>query len=139
MIPNAWVATGFKAGDGKDLVTKQQGIASVKITGKVGVTKTLTQTIQLSGGAGDLFTFSYWSKDLAVPKGSGKCRAEVLLFNGSTQVFAKIVDCVTGNSSFKKRTLSFVNPTSPYTVVVIKFIYTKPYGTIWFDGISLIR
>jgi hypothetical protein len=139
LIASSWPAINFRAHDGKDTTTKKQGTASMKITGTGGLNKSIKQTIMLRGGAGDLFTFSYWAKGLAIPKGSGTCKAQVTLFNGLTQVFVKTWDCVTGTTVFKKTTYNFTNPTSPYDRAVIKFIYTKPYGTIWLDAVSLVR
>jgi hypothetical protein len=65
---------------------KKEGIASVLITGAAGKTKTLIQTITLSGNTGDKFPFSF-----------------------------------------------------TYDKVVVKFIYSKASGSIWFDLASLIE
>jgi hypothetical protein len=138
-IPLFWVGAGLTSGDGRDATTAHEGLASVKMNGALGKIKTLTQTLALSGGAGDVFTFSFWSKGRAI-LGRGACSAQVQLYWGSVMVYTKVVNCATGTyPAFRKTKVSFVNPTYPYTKVVIKLTYAKASGTIWFDAISLMR
>jgi hypothetical protein len=138
-IPVNWVkSTTFSSLDGKDTSTKKEGLASVKITGQSGKTKTLTQTLTISGVSGDTFTFTFWAKGASIPT-AGICKAQVLLYNGSTLKLTKTVACKTGTyATFQKKTLTF-NATSAYTKAVIKFTYSKASGTIWFDWISLTK
>lgn len=138
-IPVNWVKSAtFSATDGKDTSTKKEGLASVKITGQSGKTKTLTQTLNISGNSGDSFTFTFWARGSSIPT-AGICRGQVILYDGSTMKLSKAVNCKTGTyASFQKKTISF-NATTAYTKVVIKFTYSKARGTIWFDLISLIK
>jgi hypothetical protein len=136
-IPQYWTAAGFGATDGKDLVVKKEGAASVKIIGAAGATHTLTQTITLSGASGNPFTFSVWIKGSSIPA-AGICRAQVLLYNGATLNLTKTINCSSGTYGFQKKILSFTS-SAPYTKVVIKFTYSKISGTVWFDAVSLMR
>jgi hypothetical protein len=136
-IPANWVKNvTFSSTDGKDTKTKKEGLASVKVIGASGKTKTLKQTLNLSGVSGDKFTFTFWARGSAIPS-AGVCKGQVLLYDGSTLKLTKTVNCKTGTySAFQKKTLSF-NATSKYTKVVILFTYKKAGGTIWFDLVSL--
>lgn len=137
-IPKFWKASRFSATDGKNTTVKHEGVASVKISGAVGVVKTLSQTLNVSGPAGDRFIFSYWVKGSAIPK-AGVCQAKVSFYNSATFKGAKILKCPSGaNYPFKKMTLNISAPAA-YTGIVITFTYSKPSGTVWFDGISLMR
>lgn len=137
-LPNAWTALKFAAVDGKSTTFKKDGIASVAITGKPGIVKTLTQTIPISGVVGDNFTFSFWAKGASVPV-AGICQAQVLLFNGATLKLTKTIPCNTGTyAAFGLKTLTF-NATSTYTKIIVRFTYSKASGTIWFDTVSLMK
>ncbi len=138
-VPTSWVkSTNWATTDGKDTSFKKDGIASVKIGGQTGKTKTLTQTLSLSGVTGDSFTFSFWERGSSIPA-AGLCKAEVMLYQGTALKLTKTINCRTGTyNAFEKKTLTF-NATSSYTKVVIKFTYSKASGTIWFDLVSLIK
>ena len=99
----------------------------------------MTQTITLRGVAGDAFTFSYWVKGSKLPK-TGTCQAQVFLYNGIKLVGpAQTLKCpATTAFNWKKMALNFTAP-SAYTKAVIKITFKKASGTIWFDGISLMR
>jgi len=136
-VPTNWVKnTAWAVTDGKDTQVKKSGLASVKIGGQAGKTKTLTQTLALSGNTGDKFTFTFWSKGTAMPA-AGLCRGQVMLYNGATLKLTKTISC-SNSAGFVKKTLSF-NATSAYTQVVIKFTYSKASGSVWFDAISLLK
>jgi hypothetical protein len=138
-VPANWVkSVNFSSTDGKDTATKKEGIASVKIIGAAGKSKTLKQTLNLSGVSGDQFTFTFWARGAAIPT-AGVCKGQVMLYDGSILKLTKTVACKTGSyATFQKKTLSF-NATSNYTKVVIMFTYNKASGTIWFDLVSLVK
>ena len=136
-IPSNWVATNFAATDGKDTNVHRAGAASVKIIGAAGKTKRLTQTINLSGNSGDKIVFSFWVRGKSFPA-AGLCRGEVLFYNGATLTQTKAINCATATTAFQKKSLTFtVN--AAYTKIVIRFTYSKASGTVWFDGVSLMR
>jgi hypothetical protein len=138
-LPTFWVKSAtFAPTDGKDATFKKEGIASVKIAGAPAKTKTLTQTLALSGLTGDKFTFTFWAKGVSIPV-PGLCQGQVFLYNGAALTLTKTIPCKTGTyATFQKKTLSF-NATSAYTKVVIKFTYSKAGGTVWFDAVSLMK
>lgn len=138
-IPTSWVKnTAFAATDGKDKVTRKEGFASVKINGAAGKTKTLTQTLIVSGAAGKPFTFSYWAKGKSIPA-TGVCQAQVTFYNGKVLKGTKTLKCPTGKIyNWKQAKLNFTAP-APYTKIIIKFTYSKSSGTVWFDLVSLLR
>jgi len=137
MVPSDWKAVNFSPMDGKSIRIKQDGYASVKITGLAGVTKKLTQTLALSGSNKDQITFSYWVRGNSVPV-KGACRGQVIFYNDKTKVDVKTIQCPTGTFDFKQEMLTF-NPLEEYSKVVIRFTYAKDSGRVWFDGVSLVK
>jgi len=139
-IPKDWKAVKFGLLDGKDKLVKKVGKVSVKIVGAGTATKTLTQTLTLGGAAGDAFAFSYWVKGSKLPK-TGTCQIQVMLYNGAALAGpAQTVKCPTmATFNWKKMpTLNFTAPAA-YTKVVIKITVKKTSGTVWFDGVSLLK
>jgi len=137
-IPSGWMAVNFAASDGKFTAAKREGTASVLMAGRAGVTKTLKQTLVLSGVAGDMFSFSFWVRGAGIPA-AGTCRAQVLLYNGAVLKSTKTVNCPVGTYAvFQNKTLNFT-ATSAFTEVVIKLSYAKAGGRVWFDAVSLIK
>jgi uncharacterized repeat protein (TIGR02543 family) len=138
-IPLNWVKNlSFGSKDGKDTKVKQEGLASVRIFGLVDKVKTLTQTLYLSGSAGQPFTFSYWVKASLAPK-AGVCQGQVLFYNGKKLVGTKTLKCPTGKTyNWTHTTLELTAPPA-YTKVLIKFTYSKASGKVWFDWVSLLK
>jgi uncharacterized repeat protein (TIGR02543 family) len=136
-IPQYWTASNFNANDGKDTTVHQEGTASVKITGTAGLTKTLTQTISLSGLAGNRFLFSFQVKGTSIPV-AGLCQAQVKLYNGTILVSTQTVNCGNLTTLFQLKSLMF-NAPKAYNKIVVVFTYTKSSGTVWFDAVSLLR
>jgi uncharacterized repeat protein (TIGR01451 family) len=140
-IPTYWVKSStFASTDGKDTTStnRKEGAASVKIKNTTAKTKTLSQTITVSGSAGNPFIFSYYVKGSTLPS-AGTCQAQVLFYNSSTLTGTKTLACSsTGTFSYRKKTLSFTAP-SAYTKIIVKFTYSKANSTVWFDLASLLR
>ena len=137
-IPVNWSAIQFTSMDGKDTTIKKEGIASLKINGSAGKIKTFTQTIGLTGNSDETFTLSFYIRGVSLPT-NGLCRVQALFYSQNILKLTKTINCPTGtNTAFQKKTLSFTT-TSPYNKVLIKFTYTKPNGSVWFDGVSLLK
>jgi hypothetical protein len=140
-IPTYWVkSSNFASTDGKDTTAanRKEGTASVKIANTTAKTKTLSQTITVSGSAGDPFIFSYYVKGSTLPS-SGTCQAQVLFYNGTAAAGTKTLACgSTGTFAYKQKKLSFTAP-GDYDQVIVKFTYSKANSTIWFDLASLLR
>jgi hypothetical protein len=137
-IPLYWEKSAtFSPTDGKDETIRKEGTASIKLIGN-GTTKTLMQTLSVSGVAGQPFVFSYWVKASAMPT-TGLCQGQVLFYDGTTLKGTTTLKCPLGTTySWKNTALSFTSPAA-YSKVVIKFTYSKSSGTVWFDLASLVR
>jgi hypothetical protein len=137
-VPQYWAKNAaWSATDGKDTTSKKDGVASVKLVGQAGKTKTLTQTIAVSGAQGDQVRFSYWSKGASLPA-AGACKVDVLVYNGSALKQTKTITCKTGTYGFTKQQLNF-NATSAFTKIVVKFTFAKSKGSLWLDIVSLLK
>jgi hypothetical protein len=137
-IPTYWSAVNFAATDGKDTINKIEGTASVKIANTSVRTKTLSQTRSISGIKGNTFLFSLWGKAQSIPTTTGVAQAQVLLYNGTKLVQAQTITFPNGTYIFTKKTLTFT-ASGAYTQIVIRLIYSKGSGSIWFDGLSLLK
>jgi uncharacterized repeat protein (TIGR01451 family) len=137
-IPTGWSAVKFSSSDGKDTAYKQEGAASLRITGTSSTTKTLTQTKTVSPSNGGNFLFSVYAKGKSIPS-SGLAQAQVLFYNGSNLVQTKTITLPTGTYNFTKKSLSFTGPSGTYTTVKIVLIYSKSTGSVWFDILSLLQ
>jgi hypothetical protein len=138
-VPKYWVkSTNFASTDGKDTSIKKEGAASVRISGVAGKTKTLTQTLSLSGAKGQPFAFSYWVKGSAMPT-KGSCYGQVLFYYGTNLKGTKTLKCPTGATyTWKQVNLNLTAPAA-YNKVLIRFTYSKASGRVWFDLASLLR
>jgi hypothetical protein len=136
-IPLGWSATRFGSVDGKDLTVKKEGRASVKIRGAASVIKTLSQVVNVGGIGGEALSFSFFVKGSSIPA-AGLCRAQIFLYDGATLVQVQTINCPTGTFVFRKLALNFTAP-ADFTKVQVKFTYAKSKGTVWFDGLSLVK
>ena len=137
-IPTNWVAANFASTDGKDTINKKEGLASVKIANTSVRTKTLTQTRVVSGATGSTFLLSLWGKGQGIPTTAGVVQARILLYSGTTLVQTKTITFANGTYGFTQKSITFTAP-GAYNKIVIKLIYSKGSGSIWFDGLSLLR
>jgi photosystem II stability/assembly factor-like uncharacterized protein len=136
-IPNYWTVAGFGATDGK-FVSAKEGKYAILITGSAGKTKSLTQTVTLTGKLADPFTFSYMIKSSLQPV-TGTCQGQVAFYYGATLKGVKTLKCPTGSTyAWKKATLNFTAPAA-YTKVVITFTYSKSSGSVWIDMLNLAK
>jgi hypothetical protein len=137
-IPKYWTMSNFSSTDGKYTSIKKEGSASVRISGAAGKTKTLTQTLSLSGAKGQPLTFSYWVKASAMPT-AGSCYGQVLFYYGTSLKGTKTLRCPTGATyTWKQVKLNLTAPAT-YNKVLIRFTYNKASGRAWFDLASLLR
>jgi uncharacterized repeat protein (TIGR01451 family) len=136
-IPQNWVAVNFATTDGKITTVKQEGTASVKIRNTSAVDKMLVQKLTMPGNKGDEFVLTFYVKGSAIPV-AGVCRVEVELWGATARVTTQRVDCSPGTYGFTQRILNFRSPGS-YGTVYIRLVYEKATGTIYFDGLSLMR
>lgn len=136
-IPTRWAATNFGPLDGKSATNRKEGAASIHLGGAVGTTKTLQQSINLSGLAGSPISFSFWVKGTNIPT-SGLCRGQVLLYNGASLVAGRTINCPTGTFGYTQKKINFTAPAG-FTNIIVKFTYAKPSGDLWLDLVSLFK
>ncbi len=92
----------------------------------------------ITGAAGNALVLSAWAKGQGIPTTPGLVRVQVQLYNGSTLVQTKYITFANGTYGFTQKKLTFT-ATGAYNKVVIKLIYSKAGGSVWFDGLSLLR
>lgn len=136
-IPSFWTPAKFTTSDGKSTLYRKFGKASVKITG-TGAVKTLTQKpVAVSGVTGAPFTLSYYIKTSSMPTAK-LCQVQVLFYNGSSSAGKSLPLKCPKAATWKLVKINFTAPAA-YTSAAIKITYTKTSGTVWFDGVSLMR
>ena len=138
-IPDSWKAVHFGKKDGIDTLAAdvEEGLASVRIVGTPGKTKTLTQiNLPMSGGTDETFTLSYYVKGLKVPK-LGSCLAKVVFYNFNKAIGSRTVKCgATRTFDYRLATGTFHAP-GTYTGAKLIILYNKASGKVWFDNINL--
>jgi hypothetical protein len=137
-IPTRWTQANLSTLDGKDTSIKQESLASVKIIGQSAKTKTLTQTpFNLSGAKGDVLILSFYARTSKMPTDTRLCQAQVTLYltTGAKQIGK--VKCIASNI-FRPYSMK-ITALAAYSKVEVQFIYSKASGTVWFDGVSLLK
>ena len=141
-IPDGWTPMHFGPRDGKDARVghNEEGTASLRITGRPGRIKTISQYIDLNGSTLNQFALSFWVRGHDLPA-AGICRVRVWFYNAGPEPFLKkTLPCGrTGTFAFRQRLLppvTFANP-GAFTGARIVILYSKPGGTVWFDLVSL--
>lgn len=138
MIPSKWKAGSFASTDGKSTSVKMEGTASIKISNTFALKKTLTQVRTISGAAGDTFQLKVWTRGQNIPTTPGVARVVVKLFNGAVLIQSNVMAFPTGTYGFKQNTITFT-AIGPYTKLLVRLMYNKSSGKIWFDGLSLLK
>lgn len=136
-VPTRWRGLQLTANDGKDAATKYEGAASVKIVGSASVQKILTQTLLVTGNAGEALNFSFWVKGNSIPTQGAICDGMAILYNAGVEVGRKILKCPLGTFGFKKVSAGFASP-APFDKIVIRIRF-KSTGIVWFDKVSLTK
>ena len=135
-IPSYWLAQGFGPLDGKSSINRYEGVASLHIVGS-GATKILRQVINAGGPTGSPIHFEFWVRGSAVPA-AGLCRGQVELYNKTTLVQTKFINCPTNTFAYTNLVFNF-NASAGFTRMIVKFIYGKASGNAWFDMASLLK
>ncbi len=142
-LPMYWENINLKFEDGKDPEIRKEGMFSLKIKGASrygqATTKVSTQRLtRLYGNAGELFTLQFYVSGFEVPE-LGHCYVLASFGNSSTgKSFARSINCPAGTYDFTFKRIKFKAPMS-YDRVLVRIVYMKPGGTIWFDAMKLIR
>ena len=112
------------------------------------VSKRYTQTVTVSGTAGDIFTFGGWAKaaTVALDSASMETRTDyprragiaVTLYNGTTAAGTSYVP-VDEDVHYWQFLSGKLTATGDYTSVEYAFVYENNGNEAWFDGAQLFR
>ena len=121
---------------------------ALHLTGKGMVSKRYTQTVTVSGTAGDIFTFGGWAKAATVPLDSASMETRtdyprragiaVTLYNGTTAAGTSYVP-VNEDVHYWQFLSGKLTATGDYTSVEYAFVYENNGNEAWFDGAQLFR
>ena len=121
---------------------------ALHLTGKGMVSKRYTQTVTVSGTAGDIFTFGGWAKAATVPLDSAsmenrtdyprRAGIAVTLYNGTTAAGTSYVP-VNEDVHYWQFLSGKLTATGDYTSVEYAFVYENNGNEAWFDGAQLFR
>lgn len=139
-VPTGWTATGTSSS--VDLLVTDEHIfntKSYKITGSATGTKTLSQTIAISGTKDDVFSYGGWAKAITAAKLSGRSFGMSLKFNYTdTSTETKYVSFNSSAYTWQYAQGKAI-ATKDYTSVVISFDYIKQVNEVFFDGAQVYR
>ena len=149
-----WTGTGLEAGDGiatdpdDGTAPKLQLDNSVlKLEGGYDTAKSYTQTLSVSGGLGDDYSFGAWVKSGSVSLSNKNtpdstlerhCGIRVRLLNGSTEVDSKLLEANTLCPEWQFLSGS-VRASGAYDTVEFSFLYDYNANESYFDGAQLFR
>ena len=149
-----WTGTGLGAGDGiatdpnDSTAPKLQLDNSVlKLEGGYNEAKSYTQTLSISGGLGDDYSFGAWVKSGSVSLSNKNtpdstlerhCGIRVRLLNGSTEVDSKLLEANTLCPEWQFLSGS-VRASGAYDTVEFSFLYDYNANESYFDGAQLFR
>ena len=112
------------------------------------VSKRYTQTVTVSGTAGDIFTFGGWAKAATVPLDSASMETRtdyprragiaVTLYNGTTAAGTSYIP-VNEDVHYWQFLSGKLTATGDYTSVEYAFVYENNGNEAWFDGAQLFR
>lgn len=134
-IPDLWQAKNFAATDGKS-ANRKEGPAAIHLGGG-STAKSLWQTIHLGGQAGDVLNVSIWFKSRSLPA-AGLCQMWVLLYDGAVLKQTRIIHCPRNAPAYVRRAAQF-SAQANFTRIIVKFLFTKTGGDLWFDQASLLK
>lgn len=132
-IPLQWAATAFTPSDGR--ACSDDGACILKLRGNAAV-KRLTQTVLITGAAGDSLTFKARSRAKDVPAlGAYRATATILHADGSKQKVT--LDFSAGKHGFERLSQQ-VTAAESYEGITIAIEYGRSSGIVRFDSVSLL-
>ena len=154
-ISGTWTGTATSGTDGAVNVENAAGETrggldtnALHLTGKGMVSKRYTQTVTVSGTAGDIFTFGGWAKAATVPLDSASMETRtdyprragiaVTLYNGTTAAGTSYIP-VNEDVHYWQFLSGKLTATGDYTSVEYAFVYENNGNEAWFDGAQLFR
>ncbi|MGZ7032591.1 MAG: hypothetical protein ACXVIJ_11520, partial [Thermoanaerobaculia bacterium] len=131
-----WTSSGFVSGDGAAL-GGADGNRGLKVGGVSG-SKSIGQSLALSGASGERFDLSVWTRTVGTDPSGGPIRASLTFFNtdGTTSV---------GSLDLAKAAHDWVNATTeirapkPFARARAALTTSGQTGTVWFDDVRVAR
>jgi hypothetical protein len=139
VVPTPWRGFNLTTADGSDCSMDYTGSCSMTVTGSPsGTTKLLNYGLPgFSGSASDRFTLSYYYRRTdAGGAGALQVRVTIRHVDGSIENFSYVPGVGTAGWQHFEHTFM---ATEDYNWGVVRVIYSKPNGTLWFDDMSLTR
>jgi hypothetical protein len=139
VVPSPWRGTNLSTADGSDCAIDYTGSCSLTVTGSPsGQTKMLNYGLPgFSGSAGDQFNLSYYYRRTNVGGvGALQVRVTIRYTDNSIENFSYVPGV--GTAGWQRFEHTFT-ATKDYNWGVVRIIYSKPDGTLWFDDFSLTR
>jgi hypothetical protein len=135
----SWTSTGFTANDKVVTTAPFEGTQSLQIVGAAGASKRVTQTIAVSGVAGNAYSLSGASQTTgALALADDKYQVWVSFNNTDATVSAFGIDFTRTAHGWQDLTKAFTT-TKAYNSITVEVRYFKQSGTADFDGLSLRR
>lgn len=136
-LPDGWSANSrvsTTAGDGISTASSHSGLQSLLLRGN-GKSKELTQTITVSGQAGEILYFSVWVRGDGIP-GGGTARLTATFYHKSSGTTVAVHNLAAGTYDWAELKKA-VSSKKSYKKIKIALTFKKSSGTVWFDDIAL--
>jgi uncharacterized repeat protein (TIGR01451 family) len=117
--------------------TAHDGSWSFKMAGSAAA-KSLTQTVNLSGGAGESLLLKAWSRAEKTSPSGGFYGVRVQVFHAGGGSSTSLVPFTRKTHAWQSRQKTIVTKKA-YTKVVVSLVYDRQKGTAWFDDVTLGR
>ena len=137
-LPDFWNPTAFEPADGRSGDYAEAGNYSLKVTGNPALGKKITQRIDVGGNAGDVFTFSGWSKSIASNPNGNCIRAFIYLNNTDGTKTSKTFPFTKFAHDWLFRTLTFT-ATKNYSSIDVLIGYYNQTGIGYYDDFKVLR
>jgi hypothetical protein len=130
-----WIGKKLASADGRVRKGAHTGAYSFRMAGNRS-TKTVKQTLQLSGAAGDAYTLSAWSKARDALPGGGPYELRIKIFyeGGGSKTYKQ---AFTKNTHKWQQRLVTFEADQNYSKLEVSLVYGKQGGTVWFDDVQL--
>lgn len=134
-LPPRWRARKLNLAGGDGVACS--GLAcSASLVG-TGPRKLLLQTLDVSGNAGDAFTFRARSSATDVPVSPGRYLVELQIVHADGSTQRKVLKFSPGTHGFEEKSKT-ITASEPYSRLKVRIEYGRPSGTATFDDVSVL-
>jgi hypothetical protein len=135
--PASWTLSGINTKtDFIDCTIHSSGSCSLKLVGN-GTQKTVSQTVSITGNAGNKYAFDLSSEASGVSS-SAVYMVQVLFYKGGSLIGSKTFNFSTATSGFQTLSGTYSAP-SAFTKIMFKITFKAGAGTVWFDAAGLFH